>query len=141
MTRHISDALGQEVLVRSGGRCEYCQISIADTFFGGEIDHVLSVKHGGLTESENLALACQPCNRHKGSDIGSISANTGEFIRFYNPRIDVWSHHFRLDDSGILETLSEVGQVTAAIFRFNDFERVHERLGLMELGNYDTPRD
>ncbi len=65
MNRYISDSLSKQVLVRSNGICDYCRISIEDTFFGGEIDHIRSLKHGGETELNNLALSCQPCNRAK----------------------------------------------------------------------------
>ncbi len=42
--------------------CEYCLIHEDDTFFGCEVDHIISQKHGGPTEPENLAYACLPCN-------------------------------------------------------------------------------
>ena len=69
MSRYISEKLKNLVEKRAAGICEYCLISIADTYFGGEIEHIISIKHGGKTEAENLALACQPCNRNKGSDL------------------------------------------------------------------------
>lgn len=55
-----------------------------------------SEKHGGLTASDNLCYACALCNRNKGSDIGSIVAGNGGFIRFYNPREDAWPDHFEI---------------------------------------------
>lgn len=39
----------------------------------------------------------EKCNRWKGSDIGSILWLGGEFIRFFNPQIDWWADHFRLN--------------------------------------------
>jgi len=107
---------------------------MADTYFGGEIDHIHSIKHGGVTEESNLALACQPCNRNKGSDLGSITTNSKELVRFYNPRIDTWSEHFLVNGDGEIVALTPIGEVTATIFRFNDDERIVERLGLLELG-------
>lgn len=58
MSRYISESLREEVELRADGRCEYCRIRIEDTYFGGEIDHIISIKHRGETLSENLALAC-----------------------------------------------------------------------------------
>lgn len=58
MTRYISDSLRKKVEKRANYVCEYCLISIEETFFGGEIDHIVSIKHGGQTVFENLALAC-----------------------------------------------------------------------------------
>ena len=45
MSRYISDNLRSEVELRANGFCEYCRIAIEDTYFGGEIDHIISLKH------------------------------------------------------------------------------------------------
>lgn len=110
--------------------------AVEDTYFGGEIDHVISLKHRGRTEFENLALACQPCNRNKGSDLGSLVETTKVLTRFFNPRTDVWSEHFRADSNGEIEALTEIGEVTIFIFGFNVPEQISERKGLIELGRY-----
>ena len=91
MSRYISENLRAEVENRAGGNCEYCRIAIEDTYFGGEIDHIISLKHRGQTDLENLALACQTCNRNKGSDLGSISETSNMLVRFFNPRTDDWN--------------------------------------------------
>jgi len=136
MTRKLTEALAHDAFERAGGICEYCRISIEDTYLGGEIDHILSLKHGGETQPSNLALACQPCNRRKGTDLGSISAASGILIRFFNPRTDLWSEHFRVNENAAIEPLSEIGDVTARILRFNDLDRLIERKGLIEIGQY-----
>ena len=136
MSRYVNAALAERVTKRAGGRCEYCHIAISDTYFGGEIDHIQSLKHGGKTTFDNLALACQPCNRKKGTDLGSVGSNTGEIIRFFNPRIDPWHEHFTVSASGEIGAISDIGKVTADIFGFNDHERVAERKGLIEIEHY-----
>ncbi len=105
MSRYVSEKLASEVIRRARGICEYCRIAIEDTYFGGEIDHIRSLKHGGKTESENLASACHPCNRHKGSDLGSIFEPTGELIHFFNPRVDNWHQHFSISDDAQISHL------------------------------------
>ena len=97
MSRYISDNLRTRVELRANGFCEYCRIAIEDTYFGGETDHIISFKHRRQTESENLALACQPCNRNKGSDLGSIPQNSNKLVRVFNPRTDIWHEHFRVN--------------------------------------------
>lgn len=82
MSRYIAEQLRQEVLIRAEGICEYCLIAIEGTYFGGEIDHIISLKHGGSSLAENLALTCQPCNRNKGSDLGSVASPSRRLIRF-----------------------------------------------------------
>ena len=136
MSRYISESRAREVLSRANERCEYCRISIEDTYFGGEIDHIRSLKHGGETELDNLALACQPCNRNKGSDLGSIPATSNELTRFFNPRTDAWLEHFDVSSNAEIVALTEIGEVTASIFGFNDPERIAERMGLIEIGRY-----
>ena len=58
MSRDISENLREAVENRAEGLCEYCRIAIEDTYFGGEIDHIINLKHRGATTLENLALAC-----------------------------------------------------------------------------------
>jgi 5-methylcytosine-specific restriction endonuclease McrA len=82
MTRYINETLRKQVENRADDLCEYCLIPIEETYFGGEIDHIVSIKHDGETILENLALACQPCNRNKGNDLGSNSATTNILTRF-----------------------------------------------------------
>lgn len=136
MSRRVSESLSAVVVVRAGGLCEYCRISINDTYFGGEIDHIRSIKHGGLSELSNLALACQPCNRNKGSDLGSYPLGSVNLVRFFDPRQDIWGEHFTVATDAEILPLTKIGEVTAAIFRFNDYERLVERFGLIELTHY-----
>lgn len=126
MSRYVSAEVRRLVAKRAGRVCEYCLIAEDDTFLGCEVEHVISLKHGGTSEPENLAYACVFCNRQEGSDIGSISQQTGEFTRFYNPRKDRWSDHFRLDED-FIKPLTVVGEVTTRILQFNAFERFLER--------------
>src|SRR5438128_12574618 len=99
MSSYISDDLRRIVASRADYLCEYCLIHEDDAFFGCQVDHIISLKHGGPTESNNLAYACTFCNRNKGSDIASVAAKTGNLVRFYNPRTDRWADHFRLKDN------------------------------------------
>jgi HNH endonuclease len=135
MSNLISEELRRLVASRAGYLCEYCLIHEEDTFFGCEIDHIASLKHGGLTEAENLAYACLICNRRKGSDLGSILEPGGALIRFFNPRSDTWKDHFQLDGPAI-RPLTYIGQVTARILGFNTSERILERETLIAVGRY-----
>lgn len=133
-TTYIGAELRRQVIQRAANCCEYCLIHEDDTFFGCQIDHIISEKHGGTTDSENLALACSFCNWHKGSDIGSLTID-GLYIRFFNPRTDYWLDHFSLQNS-VIEPISPIDAVTAKIFQFNTNERIIERQSLMEVGLY-----
>ena len=135
MAERVSSELRRLVAARANNLCEYCLIAEGDTYFGCEVDHIISVKHSGATEAENLAYACVSCNRYKGSDIASISQQTGSLVRFYNPRADRWADHFALDGAYI-RPVSEIGEVTARILRFNDTEQILEREALTAIGRY-----
>ena len=95
------------------------------------MDHIVSEKHGGMTDDSNLAYACVFCNRYKGSDIGSIVR--GRFVRFFNPRTDAWATHFYLDRARIVAR-TDIGEATLRILRFNDLDRLAERELLFEMG-------
>lgn len=123
MTSYINTALRQLVAARADHLCEYCLIHEDDTFFGCEVDHIVSEKHGGQTEAENLAYACALCNRSKGSDVGSLTRTTGVFVRFFNPRSDFWGEHFVLDGASLV-ALSDIEEVTTRILGFNSSERL-----------------
>src|SRR5919199_3730865 len=101
MSSYVSAELRRLVAQRANGLCEYCLIHESDTFLGCQVDHVISEKHGGTTELDNLAYACTFCNRAKGTDVGSIVRSTGIFCRFFNPRLDQWAEHFELDGARI----------------------------------------
>lgn len=138
MTSYVSAELRRLVASRARGLCEYCLIHESDTFVGCQVDHIISEKHGGLTIETNLAFACAFCNRYKGTDIGSVIQETGEFLRFYNPRVDCWANHFRLDGFRI-EACSPIGEVTVRILALNALERVLEREQLARAGRYPPP--
>jgi hypothetical protein len=129
----ISQQLRREIRARAGGRCEYCLVLEEFLLAGCEVDHIVSRKHGGKTELSNLALSCARCNRAKGTDIGSIHPGSRTFVRLFDPRLDRWGEHFVLDGVRIVG-LTPSGQVTASLLRFNDNERLIERMLLQQAG-------
>jgi HNH endonuclease len=132
---HIPADVRRQVVSRAEGLCEYCLIHESDTHFGCEIDHVVNEKHGGPTVTDNLAYACLPCNRAKGSDIGS-TAPDGRLVPLFNPRADRWGDHLHLDDNMRIQPRSGAGSVTVKLLALNADERVRERLALNTEGRY-----
>jgi hypothetical protein len=135
MADPIGQSLRHEVAARAGSRCEYCLMPEVELFAGCEVDHIISRKHGGLTDSANLAFSCERRNRAKGTDVGSVSGAAQRFVRLFNPRIDRWHDHFRLGAAKI-EPLTEIGEVTARLLRFNASDRVLQRGSLQQVGAY-----
>ncbi len=135
MGNDITAALREEVARRAHHRCEYCLIHESDIAFRHHVDHILSRKHGGLSDIDNLAYACVLCNRRKSSDLAAVDGSSGELVRLFHPREDRWTDHFQLDGSTI-RALSDIGRATSELLKFNAPERLAERSLLQALGSY-----
>ena len=135
---HIPAELRRQVRERAGDGCEYCLIPESMTFAAHEIDHIIAEKHGGTTDSDNLAVACAICNGHKGSDLASIDLESGAIVPLFHPRRESWAEHFRLA-GGQIEPLTPQGRVTVRLLQLNHPERVQERELLAAAGVILTP--
>ena len=111
--------------MRAGECCEYCVIAEEDTWFGCEVDHIISEKHGGKTEPENLALACVTCNRAKGSDIASVTEE-GALVGLFHPRRHEWAEHLGREGERIIGRTA-IGRATVRLLKLNAPERQAER--------------
>ena len=136
---YIGANLRRLVIERANGLCEYCLIHKDNILWGEQIDHIISEKHGGVTQLSNLAFSCALCNRNKGSDLASIILQTSEIVRFFNPRTDRWQDHFKLESVEIIP-LTKIGQVTARILGLNNMNRLLERQELQIVGRYPSPQ-
>lgn len=132
---YIPADLRREVIARAGNCCEYCLLSQMDVFFRFEVDHIVSIKHDGQTASDNLCLSCPDCNAFKGSDIASADPTTGNATFLFDPRLQDWRDHFRLNGA-IIEPLTPEGRVTVFLLRLNYPDRVTDRKELLEFGRY-----
>ncbi|MBA3632593.1 MAG: HNH endonuclease [Acidobacteria bacterium] len=137
MSSRISSETRQIVASRANYVCEYCLITEEDAYFRFQVEHIISRKHGGSSELENLALACVFCNRYKGSDIASLKPEINELVRFFNPRINRWREHFRLNGV-VIETLTDIGEATVRILQMNHNDQILERQVLSRRGRYPS---
>ncbi len=122
----IPATLRRHVRQRARLKCEYCLLAEADAFFPHEPDHIISLKHGGGTTEDNLALSCFDCNRFKGSDIASIDPLTRQLTHLFNPRSQSWSEHFEFSD-GRITGITASGRVTENLLKLNLAARVEVR--------------
>ena len=95
----------------------------------------MSRKHGGLSDSDNLAYACIRCNAWKGSDVGSLDTQSGAFVSLFHPRRQRWNDHFVLRGTEI-EPLTAEGKATARLLKLNLDKRIVERQLLAVAGRY-----
>lgn len=135
---HIPRALRRLVRDRAHTCCEYCLVHQDDVPETHPIDHIIAVKHGGLTGHENLACACAECNRHKGTDVASIDPATGAIVPLFNPRTQQWREHFAIDGVRI-NGLALTGQVTVELLQLNAERRLLEREMLRAEGRWPPP--
>jgi hypothetical protein len=127
------------VRLRAAGVCEYCRLPEAAVPTGFVIDHIVARQHRGPTVAENLALACPECNLHKGPNLTSLDPpGTGAITRLFNPRVDLWTDHFRWNGAELVG-LSPIGRATILCLNINDPLRLDLRRSLMEEGLF--PRD
>lgn len=105
------------------------------SIYSHEVDRIIAVKHGGQTIAENLALSCLPCNRYKGSDLATFDPLTGEIVPLFNPRTQIWSEHFRLDNGQIIG-IATTGRATVFLLKLNEPKRLQIRQVLMAQGLY-----
>lgn len=129
---HVSAELRRIVQQRADHRCEYCRIPGILTFAPLEIDHIVSMKHGGATDESNLALSCSLCNKHKGSDIASMDQESGRIIPLFHPRKNIWTDHFRVQDTMIIPLTPE-GKVTIRLLQLNADSRIKERRLILKI--------
>lgn len=132
---HIPAQLRREVVARARACCEYCLIHQDDAATTHQVDHVMAVKHGGQTINENLALACQLCNRYKGSDLTTLDRESGEIVSLFNPRRHVWNEHFSLSNARIVG-LTPTGRATIELLQMNAEARLLDRQELVGIGRY-----
>ena len=108
-----------QVAARAGFRCEYCHAPQAVSNSHFEVEHVWPQSRGGLSEPENLALACAFCNVFKGAAVEALDPFAGVVSRLFHPRLDVWSDHFKVDAAWQIFGLTPVGRATVERLRMN----------------------
>ena len=114
----MNPALRESVRERAGCRCEYCLLPERCSTLPFEMDHVIPEKHGGPTESANLALACCYCNRFKGPNLSGLDPQTRDIARLFHPRRDSWNDHFRWDGVTLVG-MTAVGRATVQVLSVN----------------------
>ena len=131
----VSDPLRADVVSRANKRCEYCQYPEDHSPSSFHVEHIVPSSADGPTELKNLALACSHCNSHKAARQIGTDLQTGTDVRLFNPRIDDWTDHFRLNrKTGGIEGHTPKGRVTVEIVQMNATQPIGARQFLIEFG-------
>lgn len=125
-----------EVTARAGFRCEYCRLPTRGQVATFPIDHIVPKAAGGSNELSNLALTCPHCNSHKWATALGPDPESGEPVRFFHPREDVWDEHFAWseDEPGELSGLTPSARATIAALGINNPDMIELRILLGRLG-------
>jgi len=138
---HVPRALREQIAAEARHRCGYCLTSSRITGTPMEIDHIVPESLGGLTARENLWLACSMCNDHKGNQIAARDPHTGDVVRLFDPRRQVWSEHFAWSPEGDqIFGKTPTGRATVTAVRLNRVELVAARRGWVTAG-WHPPAD
>jgi HNH endonuclease len=130
-------ALRHLIQQRAGDRCEYCRLHQTRAPYSAfHIDHITPRKHGGSDDPSNLALACNRCNRYKGTNLTGIDPVSGNIVPLFHPRRDSWEMHFEFHGAAIVGLTLE-GRTTVRVLNMNDPERLQLRQRLIVLGQLD----
>ncbi|NWJ98195.1 MAG: HNH endonuclease [Chloroflexi bacterium] len=138
---YISKALRRKVTIQARHRCGYCLTREAVVGMPMEIEHLIPEALGGLTEEDNLWLACPLCNAFKGYRINALDVVTGEVVPLFNPRQQVWSQHFAWNPAGIeIIALTAIGRATLEALQLNR-ELLVEARSLWVAAGLHPPKD
>jgi hypothetical protein len=127
-------AVRELVRRRAGDRCEYCRLRQEDLPFATfQMEHIIPRQHNGSDDPSNLALACERCNSHKGTNFAGIDSETNVVTVLFNPRRHSWEEHFRQSGAWIIGRTA-IGRTTAQVLNMNEERRLRLRALLLRHG-------
>ena len=132
--------VADQVRRRAAGLCEYCRFPEAAFARPFHSEHIIAKQHGGLTQFDNLALACWACNLKKGPNLTGIDPETGEITPLFHPRKDIWPRHFEFSAALMMPLsieirgLTPIGRTTARVLGMNTRIRQQIRYELLREG-------
>ena len=138
---YIPVALRRTIQIDSKYRCGYCLVPQKLIYGRLVADHLIPEAKGGETVRENLWMACRSCNEHKHARTDARDPLTGESAPLFNPRYQVWSHHFRWSEDGLtIIGLTDTGRATVAALNMNNKDVVETREQWVDVG-WHPPKD
>ncbi len=138
---YIPRVLRQKVADQAHHRCGYCLTAQDKTRNGMSIEHLLPEMLGGLTEEENLWLACADCNSFKGDLIAAPDPFTDVMVALFNPRQQVWQEHFAwMEDGTLILGRTATGRATIEALKLNRPNLIKSRKRWAS-GGWKPPQD
>ncbi len=140
-TSYVPRELRRRIGNQARHRCGYCLTSEEVVGTPMHVEHIIPESKGGLTEEENLWLSCLLCNSHKGSRTEYEDPVSGQSVRLFNPRQQVWREHFEwFDDGARILGLTAIGRATVVALQLNREPLVFSRKKWIKAG-WHPPSD
>lgn len=130
--------LRRAVSERARHRCEYCGLAAVGQAATFHLDHIVPQASGGLTISENLALACIHCSLRKGARQKAPDPLSGRMVPLFHPRRDSWGKCFRWDGVRLAGSTAG-GRATVGALDLNSPEHLIIRGFESRLGRHPPP--
>lgn len=99
------------------------------------VEHILARQHGGSDAPDNRCWSCHRCNLHKGPNLSGRDPLTGNIVRIFDPRRQLWKRHFTWHGA-LLVGLTQTGRATIAVLDSNDPQRIEFRQRLIDEGEW-----
>lgn len=129
----VSKEMRALVRKRANERCEYCRKPDTVSNYSHHVDHIIPLKHEGLTISDNLAWACFQCNTTKSSDVASYE--DGVLVPLFNPGTQNWNDHFEMNGA-IIVGKTAIGRVTIRTLQLNHPDQIETRQRLINANQF-----
>ena len=105
------------------------------------LDHVYPRSQGGATTFENVCLACRTCNEFKSDTVSAIDLDTGQLVRLFHPRTQIWDDHFEWVLEGTkIQGRTPIGRATVMALQMNHSAIVLSRRRWVMVG-WHPPKD
>ena len=129
----MDESIKATVRQRAGDCCEYCRLPQDAYDLTFHIEHVVASQHLQDDSLSNLALACDRCNLHKGTNLSTVDPDTQVRVEIFHPREDRWSDHFAVVGPEIVGTTAK-GRGTVRLLQMNAERRLMLRDRLLKEG-------
>jgi hypothetical protein len=131
----VSRQVAQAVRMQANNRCGYCLARQEYLPWPLKIEHIIPISKGGTNDESNLWLACRSCNLYKSNRVQARDPRSGRLVRLFNPRLQVWTRHFRWSQDGVfIVGLTACGRVTVVALNLNSLVAVTVRRNWIAAG-------
>ena len=125
---------------RAKNRCEYCLSPAEQTGIPMTLDHTIPRAQGGVSEADNLCLACSRCNGRKRDLTHAYDFATHRLVQLFHPRRQRWTRHFRWSQDGTrILGRTACGRATIEALQMNHPEIIRARENWVIVG-WHPPR-